>query len=304
MLKNRLLLISAFVVLSHFLIVIAIAWNFSPFKPQVIQPKKLAIQTITLKPQLEKIVAQAPPVISPKSEPSKPLASPKKTQEVIKKPEPTPKPQTQVKKESPPVVKKEPAVNKPPVVKKEPVVAKPQVVKKETTVAKSSPETSKKMPPPKPVVETRPTPSPQELAALERKEKALQLVRENIAKIQAKDDKISTVKTSQEVTVKKVENLISDSILQESGYLEATYQEELVYFLKKKLHLVDGGNVKIKLTLRNTGEVAHFSIVYAESKVNRDLIEKTVPGLIFPSWNKKLSDNPTFTCCVILSPNE
>lgn len=271
MFNNRLFQISAFVVAIHVLFVIGLYAGFYP-QPIYVQPKRLAVQTIALMqpPSQAKTVAKPPP--PPKAEIPKPSPSP-----TPKKPAEPPQKKPIVKKAPPPAAKPKPR--------------EPRVVKKE--------------PSPKPIQEKKISPSPQEIANLEKKEKALQLVRENIAKIQAKGDKFNSDQLPQSVSLKKVEKLISDDVEQETPtHLEASYQEELAYFLKKKLHLVEIGDVKVKLIVKNTGELASFSIVYAESRLNRELIEKTLPGLQFPNWNKKLSNQNTYTCCVILSHND
>jgi len=289
MLDNKLIQISAIVIIGHLMVLGSAFFHFWPEYEKSVQPRKLAVQTISLQKALA--VANPSPAkpVPAAMVPSTPVKPPPPAK-IVKKP-----PEKIVEKPAPVVKKPAPAVKKlPPPPKKEEIKA--PVIKK--TV---KPEVKAVIPKPPPPPENTP------LANLKEKQQALLAARENIAKIQLKSDKVSATKQLTS-NLTKVESLHIDQLeqvhSQESSAVEATYQEELAYFLKQHLHLVEVGDVKIKLTLSKKGEVVHFSIVYAESRLNRELIEKEIHGLHFPAWDQRLSSQLTYSCCVTLSHDQ
>jgi hypothetical protein len=64
---------------------------------------------------------------------------------------------------------------------------------------------------------------------------------------------------------------------------EISYRDEIAARLKLCLRLPEYGDVKLKLTLGQAGNVAKLVIESAESKTNRQYVEKTLPCLTFPA---------------------
>jgi hypothetical protein len=60
------------------------------------------------------------------------------------------------------------------------------------------------------------------------------------------------------------------------------YEGSLISYLHQSLNLPDFGEVKIQLTLREDGAVVKMVVLGAESKKNRDYLEKNLPMLKFP----------------------
>ncbi|PJD97203.1 MAG: hypothetical protein CK425_03530 [Parachlamydia sp.] len=278
--KNKLIQISALVVLGHLLVLGSAYFHFWPEYAKSVQPRKLAVQTISLQKAAPVSLKNTPPV----------AATPVKASPLPPPPS-SPPPPKKIVKAAPPVKKAVPEIKKPLASPKKKVEKKP--------VKAAAPEIKTALPKPPP--ETTP------LAQLKEKQQALAIARENIAKIQLKGDKVNALK-QQTSNLAKVELLNIDHLEQnvppDASSAEATYQEELAYYLKQHLHLVEVGDVKIKLTLSKKGEVVQFNVVYAESRLNRELIEKEIPGLCFPGWDQRLTSHQTYTCCVTLSHDQ
>lgn len=66
------------------------------------------------------------------------------------------------------------------------------------------------------------------------------------------------------------------------------YTEHLMQTLHQSLTLPEFGEVKIQLTLHQDGRVAKVIVMHAESRKNREYLEKNLPYLQFPSFTGDL----------------
>jgi hypothetical protein len=165
-------------------------------------------------------------------------------------------------KASPPAaVKIPPAVKKPAPAKK--IEHKPVAAAKKTPAPSVSKQTvAKKKEAPKKAAPPVFEPVPENLIAE---------LEESIAKIEQKQDKIYR------------QRLKSDPSFAESqAFGEGEYKDALISYLHQSLNLPEWGEVKIKLTLKKDGSVAHVAVLKAESAKNRLHLEKNLPLLRFP----------------------
>lgn len=285
------------VTLFHVLFMTMAYYGFGSPIVQFVTPKPMAVQTISLSPRSNataaKIVKPIPApkeiavskpkkdiTLSPKAKEKKPVQEAPK--EIAIAPKPKEKPVVENPKKSPPKTENKP--KNPP--------------KKNTTdVTKKSPAPQSEVSP------SSKENSTQDLAA-KKKENLLLAARESIAKIQLKNDKVKAISEGT-LSLGKIESLsidrLDDAQNAENRSSEVQYHEKLAYFLKKNLHLVEPGDVKIKLTLNRLGKVTQLTIAYAESHLNRELIEKSIPNLSFPSWQAHFPTQQTYTCSMTLS---
>jgi colicin import membrane protein len=82
---------------------------------------------------------------------------------------------------------------------------------------------------------------------------------------------------------------------------EVSYRDELAERLKLQLVLPEYGSVKLKLTLQRSGEVIRIAILSADSRRNRDYVEKRVPSLQFPPFGNQFSQEPEHTFTITLN---
>jgi hypothetical protein len=73
------------------------------------------------------------------------------------------------------------------------------------------------------------------------------------------------------------------------------YQESLIHYLQETLNLPEYGEVKIEVTLRQDGSVAHMVVVKAESEKNRKYLEAHLPKLKFPRLDEPFSSKKQHT---------
>lgn len=99
-------------------------------------------------------------------------------------------------------------------------------------------------------------------------------------------------KTSEELTVPKALLIEKQKgpALQESRFLDTSYQEILASFLKSALELPEKGEVKLLLELRQDGSVKNLEILEAKSKKNGEFLKKRLPELLFPCLNSEASE--------------
>ena len=81
---------------------------------------------------------------------------------------------------------------------------------------------------------------------------------------------------------------------------EVGYRDELASRLQILLRLPEFGEVKIKLTLARSGRVIKLDILSAESSVNRKYIEKTLPTLTFPPFDRNFESKDEHTFSITL----
>ena len=219
------------------------------FKPPatIIPPnKKVVVRTIAPKSLEKKPIAAAPPAAKP--------APP------------------QPKKEPAPPVKKPPAPEKKPTAKKPP--QKPAPKKTSAPAKKPAPE-KKKAPPPAPAPKL----------SLEIPDELLRELEESIAKIDQKRDNLYPEKTLQ---TPKAIRLDAPTFGSKLVYEEEStgYKENLISYLHQTLNLPEHGEVKIQLTLRPDGSVVKLVVLKTESEKNRIYLEKSLPLLRFPIFDK------------------
>ncbi|HEV8052196.1 MAG TPA: hypothetical protein VGP47_06860 [Parachlamydiaceae bacterium] len=148
----------------------------------------------------------------------------------------------------------------------------------------------------------------EKLVERERQQKLVALAQESIAKISGSSDKGAPKRVN--ATLSPVPNAIAnlevDTLSVPKGapaisYRETTYRDELASRLKLLMRLPEYGDVKINLTLDRSGKVLKVSVISAESKVNRTYVEKTLPGLTFPSFGGNFESAAEYTFPITLS---
>ena len=107
----------------------------------------------------------------------------------------------------------------------------------------------------------------------------------SLAKIESKPNKFSgkksddLPKSGHSLQIDRLDNLDSK---------ETEYQVELIGYLQEALHLPDYGEVKIEITVRPDGSVANLKVLEAESAKNKSYLEKSLPLLRFPTYDKNI----------------
>lgn len=237
-------------------------------------------------------------------------------------PEPTPKPETKpaVKQQAKPAVKPAPKpqdVKKPtPPPQKKPEVHKPDIhsnaqkaaAEKAAADAKKKQEDAARKQKKKHDEEAAKKEAEKKLVERERQQKLVAMAQESIAKISGSSDKGAPKREN--VTLSAVPHTIGglevDALAVPKGapaisHREMTYRDELASRLKLMMRLPEYGDVKINLTLDRTGKVLKVEIVSTESKANRSYVEKTLPGLTFPSFGANFESAAQYTFPITLS---
>jgi len=80
-----------------------------------------------------------------------------------------------------------------------------------------------------------------------------------------------------------------------SFFEEGNYEESLVQMLHQMLNLPEYGEVKIQITLKQDGTVAHLKVISAESEKNKTYLEKHLPHLRFSHFTGPLSEKKEHT---------
>lgn len=97
----------------------------------------------------------------------------------------------------------------------------------------------------------------------------------------------------------KIDSLASEHLSSADG--AATYQEELIAYLKHLLQLPEIGEVRLRLTLTDTGNVSKLVVLEASSDKNRNYVEKKIPTLSFPPFGSRLKGEKSHTFPVTLT---
>lgn len=84
------------------------------------------------------------------------------------------------------------------------------------------------------------------------------------------------------------------------GSVEATYRDKVHQLLQKALVLPAHGAVEIKLTLSKTGKVSKVEIVKSRNGQNSAYIQRVLPGLVFPSFDRSFENSSEYTFSVTL----
>lgn len=110
----------------------------------------------------------------------------------------------------------------------------------------------------------------------------LKELEETLAKIEAKPQKPA----KNHSPALKQEPLHSEKAFSAQSRLSHLDQQELlISHLRHSLHLPDFGEVKIELILSSEGVVKSLRVLRAESRLNREYLEKQLPLLHFPPLN-------------------
>lgn len=328
--SQRLVWITFFVVVMHagLFLGFGLLEPMNAAKPKL--PPKVVVKTIRLEPKPPLIrpvpvpepvpeVIEAPPP-APESvveevkieeiPPSKP------DEPVPNEPEPIPQPVEQIQETIKETVKEpEPASPPPkPDVKPTPKTASKPIPKpaskplKKKPAAKPAPkkpavkkEPPPKKPPPKAIKKESPKPDPQKVALQKKQNDLLRKAQESVAKIDLKGNKIvaasgslDQVKLPQHMGELKVDSLTFDED-NRLNVRERGYRDELAHRLKLLLKLPEKGVVKLKLTLERSGKVLKVEVIGAESKKNRQHIEKALPPLQFPPFGDNFEGSSQYT---------
>ena len=246
--------ICIWVISSHLVLILWCIWTGVITPPKKIT-EKLVVQTVSLKSghSAPKPVKAPEPIAMAEPEPA--AVAPEPEPEPEPKPIPPPKPNGKPKPEP----------------KKE---TKPKPV-------------SKAAPPKKQPVKQNPAPKPQ--VSKEDKKK-----QELIAKAQAMFSKgTSSSKNSSNsklITLGTLGKLQIDSPGNVSDK-ERRYQDILAAHLKDRLRFPDYGEVKLKLTLANSGKVLKVDVVSSKSDENRSYAIKTLPSILFPTFDSFIKED-------------
>lgn len=305
--NQRLIGITAFVVVMHvgLFLGFGLLEHVNVSKPKPLS--KVVVKTVKLSPPPlvipEPIPEPIPEVIEAPPPAPEPVVEEVKIEEPapepIKEPEPAPQPVEPIKEPEPappppkPVAKPTPKPAPKPLKKKP--AAKP--APKKPPVKKETPP----KPPPKAVKKETPKPDLQKVALQKKQNDLLKKAQESVAKIDLKGNKIvaatgslDQVKLPQQMGELKVDNLTFDEDSR-LNVRERGYRDELAHRLKLLLKLPEKGVVKLKLTLERSGKVLKVEVTGAESKKNRQHIEKALPPLQFPPFGDNFEGSSQYT---------
>lgn len=117
-----------------------------------------------------------------------------------------------------------------------------------------------------------------------------------LTQIEKSLDALETQKTPPKIafdTPKTIEKLQIDQIPDN----KPSYSELLMASLQETLILPEIGEVKIKLTLKETGELLSLEVIHSSSEKNRLYLESELARQIFPPLNHKKSESFILTFC-------
>lgn len=295
--------IAAGVVMVHLLLLSFFYFGQTRASPRFQQksPARLLVHTVALSPPQQntpKLVAAS----------SKPAAVPQSIPKVESKPQEVPKPKPQVA--TPPIPKKVESPAKVPPPK--PAAKKQEVPQKKTPVPAKEKTAAKQVAPPQEKEAQQRKKDEEKKKAEEKIEQARQQAlvsqaQERIAKIAQSRDKINPTKSEKSplIAVAPITNLQVDELPGAAPSSlndeEALYRHELAGRLKLFLRLPEYGMVKIKLTVDSKGKVVKVVVVSAESTLNKQYVEKTVPTMTFPSFGNRFGGADQHTFAVTLT---
>lgn len=250
-----------FVVLLHASLISA-AYFFSEWKKNAPSSKRLAVQTLHLRPQPQKVALSLAspdlPVVN------QPIAQPKK--ESFKQ-------------------------NKPETAKK---TVKPAPVKK----TKTKPKTTQKAPTPTPKTQLK----QENGKLRQKQKTLLSQARAKMDKINQQNIAMGSAAliAPQKIQALKIDHLsidTSDPLNQQ----EISYRDELASRLKSVLKLPEDGVAEIKLTLNRQGQVIRLQVLQTASSANKSYLEKTMPNLKMPPFGKNFGNEAEYTFIINMS---
>ncbi len=169
--------------------------------------------------------------------------------------------------------------------------------KKEKKIAASTPPPVKKSAPPK---KSKPPVKKAEAKAKPQKKVSQHEERKGDLIAQARERLSQVGKTSKKIDqAKGVESLKIDSL--ESGVEDHGYYTLLAGALRQNLRLPEFGEVKIHLTLDCQGKVIHVKIVNAQNENNQRYVEKVLPKVVFPPFEKAFKNEKEHTFTITLA---
>lgn len=124
-----------------------------------------------------------------------------------------------------------------------------------------------------------------------KKNDLLKELKESLTKI----EKYTPSEKSTSITLpKNIQNLEIDDVEREE---KTDYFILLAQTLKNELELPDFGDVKLELTILNSGRVTKLKVLSASSEKNRRYLELKLPSLILPAFSEDLKNQyeHTFT---------
>lgn len=143
----------------------------------------------------------------------------------------------------------------------------------------------------------------------DKRKKLIQELHESIAKMETKQ---TTEQNTTAVIVPKPISELKANHYEIKSETKASEEEEmnislytnlLVTHLKDTLALPGYGTVKIKLALKNSGEIDSMSVTSSDSEVNRLYLEKHLLDLTFPKFTEELSGKDVYTFSLTFCSN-
>ncbi|MBU6149797.1 MAG: hypothetical protein KGQ54_06345 [Verrucomicrobia bacterium] len=160
------------------------------------------------------------------------------------------------------------------------------VIKKVTKVSPAPPAKTAAPPKEKLAINPKKTVKPAQKVS-SATQKHLQEIEERIAKIEAKNDRMSNKsELAVPATITLSSQIPSQPAMEFANYQSVAMEDaaaSLIGYLQGYLQLPDIGEVQIQLTLRKDGKVEGVKVLKAESENNRKYLEKQLPKLSFPT---------------------
>ena|SRR3990167_6693186 len=140
----------------------------------------------------------------------------------------------------------------------------------------------------KPLEKKQPSkkPSPPSISSKKQQliRESLQKIEKSIAEIEPKNAKLQPAPT---LHVPAKVDIHLESIGDPSSQEGSAYVLALIDYLQENLQLQEGGEVKIQITLSETGKVKHLKILSSTSEKNKKRLEERLPNLHFPLPKRK-----------------
>lgn len=154
---------------------------------------------------------------------------------------------------------------------------------------------AKKKEEPKP----KPKPKPEPKKKTIKKKELLSKMQENLRKLKKSSTAVAAP------LPKSIEKLQVDALPStahaELTTEEASYRDLLAAQLQMLLRLPEEGEVKVKLTVERSGQIAALSIIDAKSGPNRLYVEKTLPAVTLPRFGSHFGNQSQYTFLVTLT---
>lgn len=144
-----------------------------------------------------------------------------------------------------------------------------------------------------------PKPSPKPEKKNTKKKELLSKMQENLRKLKNNSTAVATPVTK---NIEKLQVVALPSTAHaELTTEEASYRDLLAAQLQMLLRLPEEGEVKVKLTVERSGQIAVLTIVDANSGPNRRYVEKTLPTVALPSFGTHFKNQNQYTFLVTLT---